>query len=150
MDRVRKTLEERKARNVVVLADTCHAGKLITRGNEKAISVRPYMQAMAKKKNIPKGWIFMVASDTDRTAIEHSSWSNGAFTHCLLAALAGEADGYQSVGKEDKTVNMLELRTYLSSKMPEITQKILGVAKRPIITTSTGDSNIWKLDLKGK
>ena len=32
MDRVRDFLGERQVRNVIVLADTCHAGKLITRG----------------------------------------------------------------------------------------------------------------------
>ena len=148
MDRVRGTLEERRARNVVVLADTCHAGKLITRGNgEGAKGVRPYLAKLQKDKKIPRGWIFMVAAEADRKAVEHSAWSNGAFTHCLLEALGGKADGYQGVGKKDGVVTMLELRTYLSSEMPEKTQKVLGVAKRPIITTSTGDSTIWNLDL---
>ena len=92
----------------------------------------------------------MVASDSDRTAVEHSSWCNGAFTHCLLQALAGDADGYQSVGAKDGVVTMLELRAYMSSVMPEVTQKVLGAAKRPIIMTSTGDRHIWDLDLRGR
>jgi len=150
MDRVRDALAERGSRNVVLLADTCHAGKLVTRSGEKAIAVRPYIDKLARDKQVPKGWIFMVASDTDRQAIEHSSWKNGAFTHCLLEALGGKADGYQSVGAKDGTVTMLELRTYLESAMPDETQKVLGVAKRPIIATSTGDSNIWNLTLKAK
>ena len=150
MDKVRQALAERKARNVVVLADTCHAGKLITRGGEKGVSIRPYMTRLQKKKDVPRGWIFMVASDTDRTAIEHSSWSNGAFTHCLLEALSGKADGYQTVDAKDGVVTMRELRAYMSTEMPDKTQKVLGVAKRPIITTSTGDSQIWNLTLKGQ
>jgi len=92
----------------------------------------------------------MVAADTDRTAIEHASWSNGAFTHCLLEGLAGKADGYQGVGPKDGVVTMLELQMYLLSVMPEETQKVLGVAKRPIIATSSGDQQIWNLDLKGR
>jgi uncharacterized caspase-like protein len=150
MDKVRQALAERKARNVVILADTCHAGKLITRGGEKGVSIRPYMTRLQKKKDVPRGWIFMVASDTDRTAIEHSSWSNGAFTHCLLEALSGKADGYQTVDAKDGVVTMRELRAYMSTEMPDKTQKVLGVAKRPIITTSTGDSQIWNLTLKGQ
>jgi len=149
MDRVRQILEERNAKNVVILADTCHAGKLITRG-VKAISVNPYIERLKRERKVPKGWIFMVGADTDRQAIEHSSWSNGAFTHCLLGALSGAADGYESAGRKDGVVTMGELRAYMESAMPDETQRVLGVAKRPIITTSTGDPDIWNLSLHMK
>ena len=145
MDRIRTILEERNARNVIVMADTCHAGKLITRGDEKAIGITPYVNSLVKKKDVPKGWIFMVASDVDRKAIEDSSWSHGAFTHCLLKALNGAADGYQSAGVKDGVVTMGELRAFMNSAMPDETQRILGVAKRPIITTSTGDPETRRL-----
>ena len=42
---------------------------------------------------------------------------------------------------------MGELRAYLESVMPDETHRVLGVAKRPIITTSTGDPDIWNLSL---
>jgi uncharacterized caspase-like protein len=147
MDRVRAALEEREARNVVLFADTCHAGKLITRG-DRGLSIVPEIEKMKRERKVPKGWIFMVGADTDRNAIEHSSWKNGAFTHCLVKALSGKADGYESVGSKDGIVTMAELRAYLNSAMPEETQKVLGVAKRPIITTSTGDPQIWDLTLQ--
>ena len=150
MDKVRSAVEELGVRNVVMLADTCHAGKLITRGDEKAIGIAPYVNSLVKKKNVPKGWIFMVASDVDRKAIEDSSWSHGAFTHCLLKALNGAADGYQSAGADDGIVTMGELRAFMNSAMPDETQRILGVAKRPMITTSTGDPGIWDLSLRTK
>ncbi|MBU0991079.1 MAG: caspase family protein [Proteobacteria bacterium] len=146
MDRVREILQERNAKNVIVLADTCHAGKLITRGS-KGISVQPYVQKLKREQRIPKGWIYMVGADTDRLAIEHSSWSNGAFTHTLLKALGGEADGFESVSPKDGVVDMRELRAYLESVMPDDTQKVLGTAKRPIITTSSGDPEIWNISL---
>ena len=147
MDRVRSILEEHRARNVIVLADTCHAGKLITRG-ERAISIVPQIEKMRREQSIPGGWIFMVGADSDRLAIENSSWTNGAFTHCLVEALSGKADGFESVGPKDGTVTMREIRAYLNSVMPDETQRILGVAKRPVITTSTGDPNIWNLSLE--
>lgn len=149
MDRVRSALEERKARNVVVLADTCHAGKLITRG-ERGLSIVPQIDKMSREKRVPKGWIFMVGADTDRQAIEHTSWTNGAFTHSFIKGLSGEADGYQSMGPKDGTVTMGELRAYMNTAMPDETQKVLGVAKRPVITTSTGDPDIWNLTLQAK
>jgi hypothetical protein len=149
MDRVRSILEERKTKNVIVFADTCHAGKIITRGN-RGVSIVPNIEKMKREQNIPKGWIFMVGADTDRSAIEHSSWKNGAFTHSLIKGLMGNADGYESVGPEDGIVTMGELKAYLNTAMPDETQKILGVAKRPIITTSSGDPEIWNLTLHVK
>jgi len=147
MDKVRTALEERGVKNVILLADTCHAGKLITRG-DRGISIVPTIDKMKRQKRIPKGWVFMVGADTDRQAIEHSSWSNGAFTHCLLKGLSGEADGYQSAGAQDGLVTMGELKEYMSVSMPDETQKVLGVAKRPLITTSSGDPNIWNISLQ--
>ena len=149
MDRVRRSLEERKSKNVILLADTCHAGKLITRGDvSRGISIVPNINKMVREQNIPKGWVFMVGADTDRQSIEHSAWSNGAFTHSLIKGLNGEADGFQSAGAKDGVVTMGELKDYMNISMPEETQKILGVAKRPVITTSSGDPDIWNLTLQ--
>jgi hypothetical protein len=147
MDRVRGALEERKVRNVILLADTCHAGKLITRGG-RGVSIIPHIEKMNRQQTVPKGWIFMVGADSDRLAIENSTWSNGAFTHCLLKGLTSAADGYQSAGPKDTVVTMGELRTYLNTAMPAETQRVLGVAKRPVITTSSGDPGIWSLTLQ--
>ncbi|MBW2620775.1 MAG: caspase family protein [Deltaproteobacteria bacterium] len=145
MDEVRRALEEIGSKNVILLADTCHAGKLITRGDgNRGISIVPNI----KKQNVPKGWVFMVGADTDRQAIEHTSWRNGAFTHCLIKGLNGEADGFQSAGAKDGIVTMGELKDYMKTAMPDETQKVLGVAKHPVIATSTGDPNIWNLTLQ--
>jgi hypothetical protein len=106
------------------------------------------IKRIRSEQKTPKGWIFMVAADTDRKAIEHSSWTNGAFTHSLIQGLSGKADGFQSAGAKDGIVTMGELKDYLNSAMPDETQKVLGVAKRPVITTSSGDPGIWKLSLE--
>ena len=92
----------------------------------------------------------MVGADSDRTAVEHSSWKNGAFTHCLLKGLSGEADGFESSGAKDGVVTMGELKTYMNSTMPEETHKVLGVAKHPVITTNTGDPDIWNISIQNK
>ncbi len=146
MDRVRQSLEERGSRNVLFFADTCHAGTMITRG-ERGISVVPHLKKLSKEKKIPRGWIFMVGAETDRRAVENSSWSNGAFTHCLIEGIMGKADGYESMGPRDGRITMSELRAYLNTAMPDETQKVLGVAKRPVIATTTGDPSIWDLSL---
>jgi len=145
MDRVIETIKERNVRNVIVLADTCHAGKLLTRSGERGMAVIPGVTKMQREQSIPKGWIFMLGADADRQAIEHTSWRNGAFTHCLLKALDGEADGFQSIGSKDGIVSMGELRAYMETVMPDETQRVLGAAKRPVIATSSGDPAIWNL-----
>ncbi len=147
MDHVHRSLEEKKAQNVLVFADTCHAGKLITRGG-KGVSIVPQIEKMRRENKVPKGWIFMVGADTDRQAIEHTSWTNGAFTHCLLKGLKGEADGFESSGPKNGVVTMGELRSYLNAAMPDVTQRVLGVAKRAVITTSSGDPEIWGISLR--
>jgi hypothetical protein len=146
MDRVRQSLEERGSRNVLFFADTCHAGNLITRG-ERGISVVPHLQKLRKERKIPKGWIFMVGAETDRRAVENSSWSNGAFTHCLIEGILGKADGFESMGPKDGRITMGELHAYLNTAMPDETHKVLGVAKRPVIATTIGDPSIWGLSL---
>lgn len=149
MNQVRRILEEIKSKNVILFADTCHAGKLITRsGSSRGISIVPSINKMAREQKVPTGWIFMVGADTDRQSIEHTSWSNGAFTHSLIKGLSGEADGFQSAGAKDGIVTMGELKDYMKTSMPDETLKILGVAKHPVIMTSTGDPDIWNLTLQ--
>ena len=92
----------------------------------------------------------MTVTDTDRQTIEATSWSNGAFTHFFVNGRNEAADGFQSIGLKDGIVTMGELRAYMNTVMPEETQKVLGVAKRPAITTSTGDPDIWNLTLQLK
>jgi len=147
MDKVRTALEEIGSKNVILLADTCHAGKIITRG-KRAISIITQIDKMNREQEIPKGWVFMVGADTDRQAIEHTSWKNGAFTHSLIKGLTGEADGFQSSGPRNGLVTMGELKNYMNVSMPNETQKVLGVAKRPVIITGSSDPGIWNLTLQ--
>ena len=148
MDRVRQILEERGARNVVVIADTCHAGKIIRAGDPKAIGVVPALEAMKEKQDIPKGWVFIASADPDRKAYEDKAWSNGALTHCLLEGLGGNADGYQSLGPKDGTVTLGELRGYVKDRMAEESLNILGARLVPLFYTTSGDPEIWNLTLR--
>lgn len=144
MDRVVESLKERGVRNVVVLADTCHAGKLSTRGS-RGIRVNPYVDGLKKKGHVAKGWIFMTGASTEQEAVEHPAWSNGVFTYCLLNGLRGKADGLG--GALDGIVTMGELKDYLQENMPKETIRVLGIAKFPQIVTTTGDTKIWNMTL---
>ncbi len=147
MDRVRQTLEERKVRNVVIIADTCHSGKVIRSSDPKGISVVPALEAMQRKEQVPKGWVFIASADPDRKAYEDKAWNNGALTHVLLEALGGRADGYKSAGARDGTVTLGELRAYITDRMAEETLNIVGARLLPLFYTTSGDPDIWRLTL---
>ncbi len=68
----------------------------------------------------------------------------------MLGSICFATDGFQSSGSLDGVVTMAELKAYMNTAMPDETQKVLGVAKRPVITTSTGDPGIWDLSLTVK
>lgn len=137
MDKVRDALAEKKARYTVVLADTCHAGKLITRD----------IKVVRKEIGVAGGMAFFLAAEKDRKAVEAANWPNGAFTHVLLGALRGQADGYQGAGAKDGVVTLGELRSYIQSEMPKLTQEKLGTALHPSISVTAGDEAINRLRL---
>ncbi len=144
MDHVRDAIEEHGARNVVMLADTCHAGKLVTRDGERDLGNLMVDQIEATPA---PGWVFMVASAADRNAVEHASWSNGAFSHLLVRGLRGEADGFQSAGQVDGMITLGELKEFLRTAMPRETLRVLGAAKHPLVITTSGNPQIWDLPL---
>jgi len=151
MDRVRASLEERKAGNVLVIADTCHSGKMIRSGDPRGISVVPALDAMEKKNDIPPGWVFIVSADSDRKAYEDKAWANGALTHVLLEGLRdGKADGYKSAGAKDGKVTLGELRAYITDRMAEESLKLLGARLTPLFFTTSGNPDIWNLTLQAK
>jgi hypothetical protein len=147
MDRVRQMLEERKARNVVVIADTCHSGKVTRSIDSKAIGVVPALEAMQKSEQVPKGWVFIASADPDRMAYKDKAWNNGALTHVLLEGLNGKADGYKSAGAKDGVVTLGELRAYITDRMAEETLNVVGAKLLPLFYTTSGDTDIWKLTL---
>lgn len=151
MDRVRQALEERGVRNVVVIADTCHSGKVIRSIDPRGVSIGPALESMRKRDQIPKGWIFIASAESDRKAYEDKAWNNGALTHVLLEGLRGDkADGYQSTGTRDGIVTMAELRAYISDRMREESLNIIGARLDPLFYTTSGDPGIWKLSLEAK
>ncbi len=147
MDKLVDRIKEHGIKNVVLIADTCHAGKIITRSGEKALSVNPYIENILKNKNIPKGWIFMAATETDRPTVEDKSWKNGAFTYCLLNGLRGKADGASDHGVKDGNVSLGELKVFVEVQMPLVTKRVSGIIINPIITTNTSDKKIWDINL---
>lgn len=147
MDHVRRVVDERKFKNVVFIADTCHSGKVIRSADPRDSSVVPALESMRRRKTIPQGWVFITSADSDRKAYEDKTWNNGALTHVILEALAGMADGYQSVGRHDGRVTLAELRTYITDRMREESLNVIGARLEPFFYTTSGDTRIWQITL---
>jgi hypothetical protein len=150
MDYVRRAIEERQPRHVIFIADTCHSGMAIRGNNAKSITVVPALEAMDKKKDIPKGWVFVASADSDRNAYEDKAWKHGALTQVLLEGMSGKADGYKSAGPKDGIVTLGELKAYVTDRMGEESLNVVGAKLLPLFYTTSGDPGIWDLDLRGK
>lgn len=147
MNTLRNMLESKKVKNLFFIADTCHAGALATgtRGlNVSSISksITPVGRTMQNQ-----GWIFMLAAESDRQAVEDRQWGHGAFTYFILKGLNGAADGYEGSGNVDNIITPAELRAYLRHMVPFETQKILGTAVHPLIHTNSANTKIWDVNI---
>ena len=88
MDKVVKSIKEHRIKNVIFVADTCHAGKIVTRSSgTKGLSIQPYLQDVPANKNIPEGWVFFAATEAGYQTIENKKWKNGVFTYCFINAV---------------------------------------------------------------
>ena len=150
MDRARMALEERGVRNVIVIADTCHSGKIVRDASPRGLSVVPALDAMQKNSQIPKGWVFIASADPSRKAYEDKAWNNGALTHTMLQGLGGAADGYRSAGASDGRVTLGELKEYVKDRMSEEGLNVIGARLEPFFYTTSGDPEIWNLSLRGQ
>lgn len=148
MSDVRHWLEERKARNVVILADACHAGGMVTGKGVGGVSATDLAGRM-RPEHAPPGWIYLLGARTGEKAIEHPKLRGGLFTHSLTQALSGQADGYGLLGNKDGTVTLGEIREYVRDKVRERAFQLnLTGAFEIVDQTNTGDRAIWNLSLR--
>lgn len=148
MNDVRRWLEERKARNVVILADACHAGGLISSRSADQSSSRGLTISL-KSLDVPAGWIYLLGSRTTDKAVEHPMLQGGLFTRSLVEGLDGKADGYGMVGKRDGVVTLGEVREFVRDRVKDYASELnLSGAFEIEGQTNTADKGIWTLSLK--
>ena len=147
MKHLREFLEDRKINNVFFIADTCHAGAVATGTRGLNISAMSNSFSPVRQNKQNQGWIYMLAAESDRQAVEDKQWGHGAFTYFFLKALAGEADGFEGSGKCDQIITPAELRAFLRYKVPVETQKSLGTAVHPLIHTNSANATIWDINI---
>ena len=151
MDYVRRTIKDYQPGHVIVIADTCHSGMAIRGNDSKGISVAPALESMEKKKDIPKGWIFVASADSDRSAYEDKAWKHGAPSPRPCSRACPERPtGTRAAGAKDGIITLGELRAYITDRMGEEGLTVVGAKLLPLFYTTSGDPSIWDLDLRGK
>ncbi|MBK8326847.1 MAG: caspase family protein [Moraxellaceae bacterium] len=105
------------SQKALLFLDVCHAGsvggEVKRRGNTSSNDV---VNLLANGTGVK-----VIASSQGREfSLENANFGggHGAFTQALLEALAGEAD---KKGDKDNVVSVLELESYVSGRVPEIT-----------------------------
>jgi uncharacterized caspase-like protein len=88
------------------------------------------MRGAAEEKAIAQlarstGTHWLTASGSEQFATEFSQLGHGVFTYALLEGLKGAADN------GDKRITINELKAYLETQVPELTQKYKGTAQYP-------------------
>lgn len=107
----------------VVIVDACQSGGsaelLAQRGaaNEKAIA----------QLSRSAGVHVLASAGSEQYASEFEQLGHGIFTYVLLEALEGKADGAPLDGK----VTIFELKSYLDTMVPELSEKYKGKSQYP-------------------
>jgi hypothetical protein len=106
---VGESLRETKARQILFLADACHAGAF---GSTKLAS----QQTLANSLRDAAGVMFFASSSADELSIEDPLWGHGAFCKAFLDGLSGASDSDKN-GK----ITIQELRDYVCKEVPVMT-----------------------------
>lgn len=116
-------LREIAALKQLVIIDACQSG-----GSVELLAQRgaPEEKALAQLSR-STGIHVLAAAGSEQFATEFKALGHGLFTHVLLEALSGKADGAPKDGK----VTILELRSYLDDQVPEYSKKYKGKMQFP-------------------
>jgi WD40 repeat protein len=108
-EHVAKSLTKTPAKQIVFIADCCHAGAF---SEERFTTQQPIVDLLAKQRNVT---VFCSSSGSEKS-LESSRWKNGAFTRSLLEGASGIADV-----NGDREVSMEEAIRHTFKVVPEWT-----------------------------
>ncbi len=118
---LKESLTQIKATKQIVLMDACHSGAALktmkvraASGDEKAIV------QLARSSGV----VVIASSGSKQFAAEFEELKHGAFTYALLEAMDGK-------GGNDTKITVIELKTYMDQRVPELTKQYGGEAQYP-------------------
>ncbi|UCG27542.1 MAG: caspase family protein [Bacteroidales bacterium] len=112
-----------KALKQLVVLDACQSG-----GSTELLAQRGAMEEKAlAQMSRSSGVHVLAAAGSEQFATEVGSLGHGLFTHVILEALKGEADGAPRDGK----VTIYELKSFLDDQVPVLSKVYKGQAQYP-------------------
>ena len=111
---VRETISEIPARQVVLLADSCHSAGIGAPDSIRSLTVNPIHQAfLDRTRHASAGMAILTASEAAQVSVEGEQWAgHGVFTYFLLKGLKGEADE-----NDDGIVALGEIMEYVRERV---------------------------------
>lgn len=112
-----------KALKQLIIMDACQSGGSVELLANRGASEEKAIAQLSRSAGIH----VMASAGSEQFAAEFAELGHGLFTHVLLRALAGEADGAPKDGK----VTIYELKSFIDDQVPEMTRKLKGKPQYP-------------------
>ncbi|WP_221029455.1 caspase family protein [Actomonas aquatica] len=120
-DTLRQLSASIAARKQLFILDACNSGGALETFAQRGASQEKALAQLARAT----GTHWITAASADQFATEFADLGHGAFTHTLLEALNGRAD------TGDKRVTVNELKAFLESELPAVSQRHKGAPQYP-------------------
>lgn len=112
-----------KALKQLIIMDACQSGGSVELLANRGASEEKAIAQLSRSAGIH----VMASAGSEQFAAEFASLGHGLFTHVLIRALQGEADGAPKDGK----VTIYELKSFIDDQVPEMTRKLKGKPQYP-------------------
>ncbi|HEV7671089.1 MAG TPA: caspase family protein [Thermoanaerobaculia bacterium] len=103
-----------RAQRILVLADTCHSGAVLEKGNAASGTTLNFFNKYLENLAQRMGRLVVTASQSHESSLEKPELGHGVFTHALLEGLSGSADDNPA----DGVVTAGELIDYVRTNVP--------------------------------
>ena len=110
MHHIREAISQIRARDVLILADTCHSAGMSAPRGMRNLRVNPiHSSFLEKMRHSSGGMAILTASEASQASLEGAEWNgHGVFTYFLLRGLEGAADH-----DNDQIIALGELMEYV-------------------------------------
>jgi hypothetical protein len=112
-----------KALKQLIIMDACQSGGSVELLANRGASEEKAIAQLSRSAGIH----VMASAGSEQFAAEFTALGHGVFTHVLIRALQGEADGAPKDGK----VTIYELKSFIDDQVPEMTRKLKGKPQYP-------------------
>jgi len=120
---VQKKALQIKALKQVMIMDACHSGAAVSALAQRGAGTEKAIAQLSRSTGIH----VLASTNSEQTAKEFIKLEHGVFSYVLLEGLAGKADG----SPKDGNISVYELKSYLDTHVPALTQELKGSSQYP-------------------